>query len=168
MNAKQSVLDAWLARTAAIESRWGAYKPPSADLSSCLRGLLPFTSLANSSIPASRFFLITLKTQRTIAEPGRLQPILVTTVLITPTAHSRCVRGGVISMTTMAESSAPPAASPAALNAAAPATPLLVGPGMVNLQKKEPARGGFNRGKKPLGGGFGSERPSGRFGTGRG
>jgi hypothetical protein len=41
-------------------------------------------------------------------------PIPVTTVLITPTAHSRCVRGGVISITTMVESSAPPAATPPA------------------------------------------------------
>ena len=43
---------------------------------------------------------------------------------------------------TKVDSSAPPAAAPAALNAAALATPLLVGSGMVNLQcKKETAEG---------------------------
>ena len=42
----------------------------------------------------------------------------------------------------MAESSAPPAAAPpAALNAAAPATPLLVGSGTMNLQCKKTAEG---------------------------
>jgi hypothetical protein len=69
-------------------------------------------------------------------------PIPVTTVLINPTAHSRVERGGVISITTMAESNAPPAAAPpAALNAAAPATPLLVGSGTMTLQcKKRPPK----------------------------
>jgi hypothetical protein len=68
-------------------------------------------------------------------------PIPVTTVLINPTAHSRVDRGGVISITTMAESNAPPtAAPPAALNAAAPATPLLVGSGTMTLQCKRPPK----------------------------
>jgi hypothetical protein len=66
----------------------------------------------------------------------------VTTVLINPTAHSRVERGGIISITTMVESSAPPAAAPpAALNAAAPATPLLVGSGTMVLQCKKTAEG---------------------------
>jgi hypothetical protein len=78
-------------------------------------------------------------------------PILVTTVVISPTAHSRVERGGVISIiTTMVESSAPPAAtSPAALNAAAPANPPPVGSGMPHLQarkdRQEAASAGDNR-----------------------
>ena len=68
-------------------------------------------------------------------------PIPVTTVLIDPAAHSRVERCGVISITTMAESNAPPAAAPpAALNAAAPATPLLVGSGTMTLQRKKNRR----------------------------
>lgn len=62
-------------------------------------------------------------------------PMLATTVLISPTVHSRDDRGGVISMTTIAARVAPLAAAtdapPAALNAAAPAALLLAGSVMV-------------------------------------
>ena len=114
-------------------------------LQACIHYSTSFTPFATSSIPASRFFPMKLKTQRTIAHPSSPQPLpvpTVTAVLISQTAYSRCVLGGVISMTTMAESSAPPvAAPPAALNAAAPATPPLVASGMVNVQcKKKPPK----------------------------
>jgi hypothetical protein len=96
-----------------------------------------------SSIDASRFLSIKLKIQRTNAQPGSPQanikppmahkpvvdnaqwwnwkystvkappPMLETTVLINPTAHSRVVRGGVINMVTTAASVAPLAAASA-------------------------------------------------------
>jgi len=66
--------------------------------------------------------------------------MLDTTVLIRPTAHSRGIRGGVINITTTAARLAPPAATadapPTALNAAAPAAPLLAGSVMIALEGK--------------------------------
>ena len=91
-------------------------------------------------------------------------PIPVTTVLINPTSHSRRGRGRVISMATVVASRAPPAAAPpAALNAAAPATPLLVGSGVVNRKPKESAQGGFNGRKKTARGRPLQERTDGSF-----
>jgi hypothetical protein len=67
--------------------------------------------------------------------------ILETTVLISPTVHSRMFLGGVLSMTTTAARVAPPAAAPAAppmalYAAAAPATPELVGSGIDFSKRK--------------------------------